>query len=216
MRLRSGPRPGTHRGLRSPSHPFTRPGTLILAALGLVATLSPAWALKDDDKQPMRIEADQVELDEAKSTSVYVGKVQVNQGSMRLTADHVTVYHHDDRRVKYIIALGQPATYKQLLDGEQGEVQAFAKRMDYDAVKDELVLTEEALLIQGADRLSSERIVYDRARERMRAGGSGRVKITITPEGEGPPGQKGQGGPPNPPPPQGQTERPPAPGQGRP
>lgn len=151
-----------------------------LLALGLVA--GPAWALKDDDKQPMRIEADQVELDEATSTSVYVGAVQVNQGSMRLTADHVTVYHHDDRRVKYIIALGQPATYKQLLDGDQGEVQAFAKRMDYDAVKDELVLTEEALLIQGKDRLSSERIVYDRARERMRAGGEGRVQITITPE----------------------------------
>jgi lipopolysaccharide export system protein LptA len=163
--------------------------------LALILALSPARALKDDEKQPMRIEADQVELDEAKSTSVYVGKVQVNQGSMRLTADHVTVYHHDDRRVKYIIALGQPATYRQLLDGEQGEVQAFAKRMDYDAQKDELVLTEEALLIQGADRLSSERIVYDRARERMRAGGAGRVKIIITPESEGAPNKQGQSAP---------------------
>ncbi|MGE5154361.1 MAG: lipopolysaccharide transport periplasmic protein LptA [Bdellovibrio bacteriovorus] len=212
MRQRSGPYPGTHRRLRASVRPFTMPGSRILAALGLVATLSPAWALKDDDKQPMRIEADQVELDESKSTSVYVGKVQVNQGSMRLTADHVTVYHHDDRRVKYIIALGQPATYRQLLDGEQGEVQAFAKRMDYDAVKDELVLTQEALLIQGTDRLSSERIVYDRAQERMRAGGSGRVKITITPEGEGP---QVQGAPANPPPPQAQPVQPPASDQGQ-
>jgi lipopolysaccharide export system protein LptA len=154
----------------------------MLAALALALHLNPAWALKDDDKQPMRIEADQVELDEAKSTSVYVGNVQVNQGSMRLTADHVTVYHHEDRRVKYIIALGQPATYRQLLEGEEGEVQAFAKRMDYNAEKDELILTEEALLVQGTDRLSSERIIYDRARERMRAGGTGRVNITITPE----------------------------------
>jgi lipopolysaccharide export system protein LptA len=168
----------------------------MLAALALALHLNPAWALKDDDKQPMRIEADQVELDEAKSTSVYVGKVQVNQGSMRLTADHVTVYHHEDRRVKYIIALGQPATYRQLLEGEEGEVQAFAKRMDYNAEKDELILTEEALLVQGTDRLSSERIIYDRARERMRAGGTGRVNITITPE----PAEKkdGQGPPPAP------------------
>ncbi len=150
--------------------------------LGAVLAAPRAWALKDDDKQPMLIEADKVELDEAKSTSVYVGNVQVDQGSMHLTASHVTVYHHEDRRVKYIIALGGPATYKQLLDGDQGEVQAFAKRMDYDAVKDELTLIGDALLIQGTDRLSSERIVYDRAQERMKAGGSGRVKITITPE----------------------------------
>ena len=217
MRLSSGPRRVTRPNLRSPSlsgigFEFGS-GTRILAALALILALSPAWALKDDEKQPMRIEADQVELDEAKSTSVYVGKVQVNQGSMRLTADHVTVYHHDDRRVKYIIALGQPATYRQLLDGEQGEVQAFAKRMDYDAVKDELILTEEALLIQGSDRLSSERIVYDRARERMRAGGTGRVKITITPESEGPSNKQDTSGPATQTPSQG---RPPDPGQGRP
>lgn len=182
-------RPPAPHGRPPPSRPRTRPASWLLGALALSLITDPAWGLKDDDKQPMRIEADQVELDEATSTSVYVGAVQVNQGSMRLTADHVTVYHHDDRRVKYIIALGQPATYKQRLDGDQGEVQAFAKRMDYDAEKDELVLTEEALLIQGKDRLSSERIVYDRARERMRAGGEGRVQITITPE-EGTPQSK--------------------------
>jgi lipopolysaccharide export system protein LptA len=185
MRLTDEVRQRTPGLTQSPHPPPIGTGTWVLAALALALHLAPAWALKDDEKQPMLIAADQVELDEAKSTSVYVGNVQVNQGSMRLTADHVTVYHHEDRRIKYIIALGQPATYRQLLDGDQGEVQAFAKRMDYDAQKDQLVLTQDALLIQGTDRLSSERIVYDRARERMRAGGSGRVNITITPEGGG-------------------------------
>lgn len=196
MRTHHEAPPGTQPVRRPPYPTVIAAGAWLLAALGLALHLTPAWALKDDEKQPMRIEADQVELDEAKSTSVYVGNVQVSQGSMRLTADHVTVYHHEDRRVKYIIALGQPATYRQLLEGEEGEVQAFAKRMDYNAEKDELILTEEALLIQGTDRLSSERIIYDRARERMRAGGSGRVNITITPE----PAEKknGQGPPPAP------------------
>lgn len=177
----------------------------MLAALVLLLHPAPVRALQGDEKQPMQIEADQVELDEAKDTSVYVGNVQVTQGSMHLTADHVTVYHYANRHIKYIIALGQPATYKQLLDGDQGEMQAFAKRMDYDAEKDELVLTQDALLIQGKDRLSSERIVYDRARERMQAGGSGRVQITITPAEENKPG--GQPGP---------TEAPKAPAEGAP
>ena len=155
-----------------------------LGALALGLVTLPVWALKDDDKQPMLIEADTVEVDEAKSTSLYVGHVQVNQGTLNLLADQVTVHHRADRRIKYIIARGNPASYHQQMDGEQAPVQAFAKRMDYDAERDELVLTEEALLIQGTDRMTSERIIYDRANARMQAGGGGRVKISITPDAQ--------------------------------
>jgi lipopolysaccharide export system protein LptA len=152
-------------------------------AMLLAGTLAaPAWALKEDAKQPVLIEADDVEVREADSTSVYVGHVQVDQGSMRLLADHVTVYHRPDRQPRLIIALGGPAKYKQLLDDNRGEAQAFAKRMEYDADKDELVLIGDALLIQGTDRLTGERIVYDRAKAQLRAGGAGRVKIQFTPE----------------------------------
>lgn len=152
--------------------------------IALAVICAPASALKDDEKQPLQIEADDVALDESKSTSVYIGNVQVDQGSMRLLARHVTVYHREDRRPRYVIALGEPAKFKQLLDNDEGEVQAFAKRIEYDAEKDELILIDDALVIQGADRISSERIVYDRAQARVRAGGSGRVKITITPESQ--------------------------------
>jgi lipopolysaccharide export system protein LptA len=154
----------------------------VAIALSLGLFTQRAAAVTGDDQQPMLIEADTVEVDEAKGTSFYVGRVQVDQGTMRLLADQVTVHHRSDRRIKFIIARGNPAAYKQQMDGDQGEVQAFAKRMDYDAERDELVLTEEALLIQGTDRITSDRIVYDRARARMQAGGSGRVKITFTPD----------------------------------
>ncbi|MCK7575867.1 MAG: lipopolysaccharide transport periplasmic protein LptA [Chromatiales bacterium] len=154
-----------------------------LPILGLLLGLgAPAWALEEDAKQPIYIEADEVEVRESDNTSIYVGNVQVDQGSMQLRAGHVTVYHRADRQPRLIIALGQPASYKQLLDDNQGEVRAFAKRMEYDADKDELVLIGEGLLIQGEDRLTGERILYDRAKARFRAGGAGRVKITITPD----------------------------------
>ena len=167
----------------------------ILAVILALAWLAarPVGALSGDDQKPIEIEADNVELDETQSTSVYVGNVQVDQGSMRILADHVTVYHHEDRRIKFIIALGQPVRYKQQLDDQQGEMRARAARMDYDADKDELILTGDAVVTQGEDRLASERIIYDRARERMRAGGSGRVRITITPE-EASAGEGRQGG----------------------
>ncbi len=142
----------------------------------------PAWALKDDSQQPILIEANDVEVREANAISVYVGNVQVDQGSMRLLADHVTVYHRENRQPRFLIALGAPAHYRQQLDDGQGEVEAFAKRMEYDADKDELVLIGEGLLIQGTDRLASDRIIYDRAHQQFRAGGEGRVKIAITPK----------------------------------
>jgi lipopolysaccharide export system protein LptA len=159
-----------------------RTGLLALTALTLALASMPAAALEEDARQPILIEADDVEVLEAESTSVYVGNVEVVQGSMRLLGDHVTVHHREDRRPRIIIAIGQPASFKQLLDNDEGEVLAFAKRMEYDADKDELTLIDEALLIQGADRVASERIVYDRARGQFRAGGEGRVRIMITPD----------------------------------
>jgi lipopolysaccharide export system protein LptA len=167
---------------RFPSRPSRPWGSAAAILMTLALAARPVFALKDDETQPMLIEADQVELDEAKSTSVYIGNVQVDQGTMRLLADHVTVVHRPDRRVKTVVALGAPVKYKQVLDGDQGEVHAFAKRMDFDADKNELTLIDDALLIQGEDRISSNRIVYDRARSRMLAGGTGRVKITLVPE----------------------------------
>ncbi|GAB0148236.1 MULTISPECIES: lipopolysaccharide transport periplasmic protein LptA [Marichromatium] len=157
---------------------------LRLLALLLLFGWNPANALDDDPQQPMYIEADDVEVREAEGTSIYVGNVEVTQGSMRLHADHMTVYHREDRRPRQIIAIGTPARFRQLLEDDQGEVRAFARRMEFDTDRDELVLIDEAVLIQGEDRVASERIVYDRAREHFRAGGSGRVRITITPEEE--------------------------------
>jgi lipopolysaccharide export system protein LptA len=171
----------------NPTASFGQRRTILPTAIlgiAIIIASSPAAALKEDTSQPILIEADEVEVLEAQSTSIYVGNVQVDQGSMRLLGDHVTVHHRDDRRPRLIIALGSPASFKQLLDDDEGEVQAFAKRMEYDADKDELTLIEDALLIQGEDRVAGARIVYDRARAHFRAGGGGRVSITIMPEQE--------------------------------
>lgn len=156
------------------------------ALLGLMLVLMAprAAALESDTRQPMLIEADKVEVDEGKGTSLYLGHVQVDQGSMRLLADQVTVHHRADRRPRYVIARGQPSFFKQLLDGEEGEMQAYANRMDYDVERDLLILTDQALVIQGKDRIASDRIVYDRAHSRVQAGGDSRVRIIITPDDE--------------------------------
>jgi lipopolysaccharide export system protein LptA len=158
-------------------------------ASGLVAAMvlaMPARALEEDQYQPMYIEADAAELDEKQLTSLYLGNVDVSQGSMRILADEVLVQHKQDRRVQKIIAIGKPVRYRQRVDDDPDEVKGRALRMEYEADREELTLIDEAVLIQGEDRFASDRIVYNRITDRVTAGSSAqgreRVKIRIEPE----------------------------------
>ncbi len=159
---------------------------LAAAALLMTFVVPPqALALKTDQEQPVYLEADNVELDEQKSESIYKGNVQIQQGSMHILADEVTVHHYPDRRPEHITAVGAPVKYRQKIEGQKQEVQAEALRMEYDAGKDELTLIGKAVLFQGQDTFRSDRIVYDRANAQVKAGasvqGKERVKIRINP-----------------------------------
>ena len=144
-----------------------------------------AAGLEEDQQQPVYLEADSAELDEEKSVSRYRGNVFVKQGSMEIEADEVTVEHHPDRRPRHIIAVGKPAKYRQDVAGAKEKVEAEALRMEYEEELDEITLIGEALLYQGKDTFRSDRIVWDRANARVRAGasvqGKERVKILINP-----------------------------------
>jgi lipopolysaccharide export system protein LptA len=155
----------------------------------LVGAAASAVALEDDQYQPMYIEADAAELDDKQLTSLYIGNVDVTQGSMRILADEVLVHHKADRRAQKIIAIGKPVRYRQRVEDDPDEVKGRALRMEYEADREELVLIDEAVLTQGEDRFASDRIVYNRITDRVTAGtsaqGSERVKIRIEPESAG-------------------------------
>jgi lipopolysaccharide export system protein LptA len=97
----------------------------------------------------------------------------------------VTVHHLPDSRPEKIIAIGNPATYRQEVEGEEQQVEAEALRMEYVTEKDEITLIDQAVVFQGEDTFRNDRIVYDRANARVKAGtsvqGSERVKIRINP-----------------------------------
>jgi lipopolysaccharide export system protein LptA len=155
----------------------------------LLLSAAPAWALDADSEQPMFVEADAAELDEKQSISLYIGNVEVQQGSMRIRADEVLVHHKPNRQPRKIIAVGNPVRYRQLLDNDPEEVRARAQRIEYEADREEITLIDDAELIQGEDRFVSDRIVYNRITDRLTAGSSARgrerVKIRIEPESGG-------------------------------
>ena len=153
--------------------------------LGLCIS-DPVAALKEDENQPLYIESDAAELDDKQSISLYIGNVEVEQGSMRIFADEVLVHHRPNRQPQKIIAVGNPVRYRQALDDDPDEVNGHARRMEYEADRDEITLIDEAELTQGEDRFASDRIVYNRITERVTAGtsaqGRERVKIRIEPQ----------------------------------
>lgn len=174
---------------RAPSLPLRRRTTSWWLLAGLGAALcptGPACALDADQNQPLYIEADAAELDDQQSVSLYIGNVEVEQGSMRILADEVLVHHREDRQPRKIIAVGNPVRYSQMLEDDPDEVNGRALRMEYEADRDEITLIDDAELTRGEDRFASDRIVYNRNTARVTAGtsarGRQRVKIRIDPQ----------------------------------
>ncbi len=171
-------------------HPPSRRHHALAGVLALLCALAapPLAALKEDEEQPVYIEADAVELDEKQALSLYIGHVDYQQGSIRILADEVLVHHKPDRQPQKIIAVGNPVRYRQLLDNEPEEVTGHAQRMEYDTDREEITLIDKAELMQSGDHFASDRIVYNRLTQRVTAGtsasGRERVKITIQPDAQ--------------------------------
>lgn len=140
-----------------------------------------AFALSTDRNQPLNIEADKAQLDNVKGYTVYIGNVVVNQGSLQLFADKVTLTYNNDKQVQTIIAEsnGQMVRFKQILDTKE-EVRAQAKRMEYLAKDDILHLKQDAQVWKAKDTVSGQHIVYDAKKAQVTAS-EGRVKVIIEP-----------------------------------
>ncbi len=169
-----------------------------LALLALCVSSAPALALSTDSDQPIHIEADRAEADDEKQVSIYRGDVVIVQGTLRITGDVVTIHYDDERQMSKMVAVGAPARFRQLPDGETEYQQARARRMEYYADDDLIILLGDAESWQGGDRIQAQRIVYDTRHGRvnadsqlppsMQAGtdeqagaGKSRVQVTIVP-----------------------------------
>lgn len=142
-------------------------------------------ALATDREQPVAIEADSLSIDDKQGISTYRGNVRVTQGSIEINAETVTV-HSPGRELKQVICVGEPARFRQLLDGDEGEVRASAGTIAIYPADDRVVLTEDAHLWRGNNEFSGNRIEYDSAQDIVRASaaasGDQRVKVIIQPQ----------------------------------
>jgi lipopolysaccharide export system protein LptA len=162
-----------------------RPHHELLLGLALALTAAAASARESDRQQPMSVEADDIEatMDE-NSESKLVGNVRITQGTLLITAAQATI-SRDAGEIRRVVLDGAPASMQQ--DNDEGvTMKANANRIDYDVTGENVVLTGNVAVDQGADTLRGERITYDLKNGRLNASGDGtgergRIRMTIQP-----------------------------------
>lgn len=173
---------------------FFSPNKLLCHALLLAfvaaAPAGKSWALPEDRQQPMHIESDSASRDDRSGVIIYAGSVRIDQGSMHIEADKVTVYMTaGSKQVDRIVCDGKPATYQQKPKPDAELVKAHAEVIEYQVAKDFLLLTRAAHLEQGGSTLEGELITYDIAKDLMQARGSEanqRIRMVIPPQQQKP------------------------------
>ena len=156
---------------------MTRPGSDALRleiALGLAPVLAPVLALaltlalacparaeRADRDKPVNIEANRMDADDAKKTSVFEGGVVLTQGTLAIRADRITV-RQDSEGFQYGVAVGKPATFRQKREGSEEYVDGEAGRIEYDGRADRVQLFDRARLRrEGGDDVRGNYISYD-------------------------------------------------------
>ncbi len=141
---------------------------LIIITLALFGGSQPAFALKSDREQPIRIQANSGVIDDAIGKSTYTGDVHIEQGTLNIVADEVQIFMAEDEVVKIIAITDESdaqssklAHFEQIADDSMELVTADATLITYLVKDAELHLKGQAQMQQTADKFSGEMLFYD-------------------------------------------------------
>jgi lipopolysaccharide export system protein LptA len=155
---------------------------------GLLLACSLAHALEGDRDQPIRISADEALRDERRGLTIYTGNVEMQQGSLRMNADKVTIYRIVEEADK-IVGEGKPARMEQQPDPDKSPIEARADVIEYYKDEERVQLTGNAVIEQDGSTVTGNIIEYFIADELVRATGAdgdkpGRVEVVIPPRAQ--------------------------------
>lgn len=150
-----------------------------------------ALAEKADKDKPINLEADRVNIDDAKKVSVFEGNVVLTQGTLQIRADRMVV-REDAQGFSYGVAYGNLVMFRQKREGVDEYVEGQAERIEYDGKAERVQLFNRAQMRRGGDEIRGSYISYDQPTEFFRvtgapddqAGkpGAGRVRAIIQPK----------------------------------
>jgi len=141
------------------------------------------WSLPEDSQQEIRIASDQASLDKLKGEVIYSGNVIMQQGSLNIKADKVTLVR-TAKGLEKIVAQGSPARYSQVLGKDEGKTLAYGETIIYNTQIDELTLLQNAGLEKQGNVFSGDKIVYLINEQKVKAESpqqDNRIRMVIQP-----------------------------------
>lgn len=143
----------------------------------LLACSGTALAEKADRDQPIDLEADSVNVNDAKKISTYSGNVILTQGTLLIRADKLIV-REDKDGFRHSTATGSPASMRQKRDGVNEYIEGRAQRIEYDGRMDKVQLYTKAWVKRGEDVVQGDYIMYDANAEYAEVLGGGAQAAT--------------------------------------
>ena len=152
----------------------------ILLGLGAALGSVSAWALPNDQQQPIRIQADDAQLDDKNGVATYTGDVIITQGSMKVTGNKVTITRTAAGDIDVVTSVGNLAYFEQLQTaGDTKPVQGYGVTIQYHASQDRVVLIDRAKVIDKDGNVTQgEKIVYDTNKKLASAGRATGTNVT--------------------------------------
>lgn len=138
--------------------------------LGLLLNPLSALALASDNNQPAHFLADQFQYNQKTNKTVFIGHVQMSQGSTHLSADQLTVYRDKDGKVTKTIAVSlsdQLAHYTTLPDNSDEVLDAVGKTIEYYPQIKKAIIKGSGVVTQGPNHFSGSFITYDIVKQQV-------------------------------------------------
>jgi len=180
------------------SHNTLYRSLFLLSTLCFLSVTSQANQTKPsspDEEQPIHITADRLEVQEQTGISTYTGNVNIQQGSLELTGDTVTIIHPEGQ-LEMVKAYGAPAKFKRFSHVEQSWIKGQANLIQYNTKYKSILLSGHAKVMQpGKHTITGSNIFYDVSKQTLMAKGSkdgqNRVSVTFDPVTPLPPSDSG-------------------------
>lgn len=127
------------------------------AALGFLLQVSFAQALPEDQQQPIHVTANSAVQEN--NTVTYRGNVIIVQGSVRIAADQVVIYHEKGKLQK-AIATGKPARFQEQPEANGGLITGNATTLIYYNADQRVELLQDAYVDRDKSSVKGDRIEY--------------------------------------------------------
>ncbi|OUS41318.1 lipopolysaccharide transport periplasmic protein LptA [Oleispira antarctica] len=159
-----------------------RRNPLILSIFVSMLTSFHAYALESDASEEIIIQSNSAEFDRKAGTAIYIGDVVLDQGTLKITADRITLYSNEQKKLTKAVAIGEPAHLQQQMENEKGLTKARGKTITYRTLDKEITLLDDAILEQEGHVFTGETIVYNMLNENVSAKGG--TQTELDPSGE--------------------------------